>query len=252
MQIQITPAAGKRLIAHALAKQPRISKVLKKGTIVIIAGTTNGYLAEEILKLQGDVGFSKEEFYRGLVLPPDQPLDLLGRMESAHFPGDVVIIDGEWVQDQTIFDIVEELQEGDIIFKGVNAVNYPKKQAAVYIGHPQGGTICASLPAVVGRRVELILPVGLEKRVYGDLNQLAIKLNKPNQEGPRLLPVPGEIYTELEALKDLCGAEAEIIAAGGVNGAEGTIWLNLIGNDHELDKVLELLEKIIHEPSFHL
>lgn len=48
-QFTVTPAMGKRLIAKAMVVHPAVSKVLKKGTLVIIAGTTNGYAAEEIL-----------------------------------------------------------------------------------------------------------------------------------------------------------------------------------------------------------
>ncbi len=59
--------------------------------------------------------------------------------------------------------MVDDLKEGDIIFKGANALDVDKKKAAIYIGHPQGGTILASLEAVVGRRARLILPVGWKK-----------------------------------------------------------------------------------------
>ena len=62
-QFLITPAAGKRLIAKALTKHPAIENALKSGTIVIIAGTTNGYVAEEILTLTGQSeDFSKKRF----------------------------------------------------------------------------------------------------------------------------------------------------------------------------------------------
>jgi len=37
------------------------------------------------------------------------------------------------------------------------------------IGHPKGGTIALALQAAVGRRIRLILPAGLERRVFGDL-----------------------------------------------------------------------------------
>jgi hypothetical protein len=49
-QFLITPSAGKRLIAKTLANHPAIRKAVKNGTLVIVAGTTNGYVAEEILK----------------------------------------------------------------------------------------------------------------------------------------------------------------------------------------------------------
>ncbi len=163
-QFLITPAAGKRLIAKALAENKAINKVLESGTLVIIAGTTNGYVAEEILsKINQINGFSVRRFFRGIVLPPGGPVSDSGRLkyESA-FPGDVVINDGTWKKGLTIFDVVDDLKEGDVILKGANALNYRDKQAAVYIGDPHGGTISASIQAVVGRRVRLILPVGME------------------------------------------------------------------------------------------
>lgn len=68
----------------------------------------------------------------------------------------------------------ENLNEGDVILKGANALDLTHRQAAVLIGHPKGGIIGASLQAVVGeRRVRIILPVGLEKRAYCDLMELA-------------------------------------------------------------------------------
>ena len=69
-QFQITPAAGKRLIAKALKEHNAIKKALKDGTVVIIAGTTNGYVAEEILSSLGQLEeFSRKKFFRGIVLP---------------------------------------------------------------------------------------------------------------------------------------------------------------------------------------
>ncbi len=216
-QFLITPAAGKRLIAKALAKHPAINEALASGTIVIIAGTTNGYVAEEILSSTGqEKNFSRKRFFRGIVLPSGGPVTGSGRIkDETGFPGDVVIKDGIWKQGETIFNVVDDLKEGDVILKGVNALNLPKGQAGIYIGDPHGGTIGASIQAVVGRRVRLILPAGLEKRVYDDLNDLARKLNAPGSHGPRLLPVAGEIVTEIEAISLLTGASAVHVAGGG-------------------------------------
>ena len=49
-QLLITPAMGKRLIAKTIANHPAVRKALRNGTVVIVAGTTNGYVAEEILR----------------------------------------------------------------------------------------------------------------------------------------------------------------------------------------------------------
>ncbi|MCW4053637.1 MAG: hypothetical protein NWE84_01785, partial [Candidatus Bathyarchaeota archaeon] len=65
-QFLVTPSAGKRLIAKALATHAAVSNALKNGTIVIVAGTTNGYVAEEIFKtLGGFTVFSRKRFFRG-------------------------------------------------------------------------------------------------------------------------------------------------------------------------------------------
>lgn len=251
-QVLITPAAGKRIIAKALAKHPAINESLTSGTIVIIAGTTNGYVAEEILSSINQVeNFSRRRFFRGVVLPPGGPVSSSGRLkDETGFPGDVVIKNGIWKRGKTIFDVVENLKEGDIILKGVNAINHPKGQAGIYIGDPHGGTIGVSIQAVVGRRVRLILPAGLEKRVYDDLNVLARKLNAPGSHGPRLLPVAGEIITEIEAISLLTGACTKLIAGGGVGGAEGSIWLAVDGTDEQIKSTKKLLDSIGREPNF--
>ena len=251
-QFLITPAAGKRLIAKALAKHPAVNESLASGTIVIIAGTTNGYVAEEILSFIGQAeNFSRKRFFRGVVLPPGGPVTSSGRIkDETVFPGDVVIKNGIWKQGETVFNVVDDLKEGDVILKGVNALNIPKGQAGIYIGDPHCGTIGASIQAVVGRRVRLILPAGLEKRVYDDINDLARKLNAPGSHGSRLFPVAGEIFTEIEAISLLTGASAQLVAGGGVSGAEGAVWLAVDGNDEQIKSTKELLNSIIREPNF--
>ncbi|MFU2191821.1 MAG: hypothetical protein ACOX08_02525 [Methanobacterium sp.] len=253
-QFMITPASGKRLIAKALINYAPVQSALESGTLVIIAGTTNGYLAEEILSSIGQLeDFSREKFFRGIVLPPSQPRTENGRLfDESGFPGDVVIVDGKWKKGLTIFDVADDLVEGDIIFKGANALDVHKKKAAIYIGHPQGGTILASLRAVIGRRVRLIIPVGLEKRVSTDLDEIAMKLNSPGAHGPRLMPVVGEVFTEIEAIFCLTGAKAEMVAAGGVAGAEGSVWLAVSGVKQEVAVAQKLIKSLSREPLFSL
>jgi hypothetical protein len=252
-QLLLTPSAGKRLIAKALATHPQIQSAAKNGTLVIIAGTTNGYLAEEVLANLGIKGFSKARFFRGLTMPPHKPVTKEGRLtDESQFPGDLVIVKGQWLEGKTIGDIVDSMKEGDVIVKGANALNLEHKQAALLIGHPKAGTVGLTLPAVAGRRIKLFLSVGLEKRINGDLYALAAKLNEPGVEDYRLLPVPGEVFTEIEALKMLCGVEAELMSAGGVNGAEGAVWLLVSGTKAQEEKAEKLVASIASEPPFTL
>ena len=252
-QFVITPAAGKRLIGKAIAKHAAVVKALKKGTIVIVAGTTNGYVAEEILSEIGQAkAFQRDHFYRGIILPPNRPTTSTGRSyDESKFPGDVVIRNGVYQKGKTIFDVVDDLGEGDVILKGANAVNLIQRRAAILIGAPKAGTIGASLPAVIGRRVKLILPVGLEKRIYENLDELAAKMNEPGKQGPRLWPVPGEIFTELDAIALLTGASAQLVAAGGVCGAEGSIWLAVSGKPAQEKAAEDLIKSVVNEPAFN-
>ncbi len=250
-QFVLTTAASKRLIGKALAVHPSVQAALRSATLVIVAGTTNGYAAEEILKGIGqEEGFSKKRFFRGIVLPPGSTTEAGRLPDESDFPGDVVIVKGVWKKGMTIFDVADDLREGDMILKGANALDPVRHQAAVLIGHPRGGTIGVALQATVGRRVRLILPVGLEKRVPGDLMELSARLNAPGGSGPRLLPVPGEVITEIEAFRLLCGAGAEMVAAGGVGGAEGAVWLALRGSEEQMEKAERLMKMVAGEPGF--
>lgn len=244
-QFLLTVAAAKRLIGRALADHPAIKEALRSSTLVIIAGTTNGYVAEEILRDLGQADeFSRKRFFRGILLPPGRTTETGRLPDESGFPGDVVIVRGVWQKGRTIFDVADSLRDGDVIMKGANALDAARKQAAVLIGHPQGGTTIVALQAVVGRRARLILPVGLEKRIPGDLMELAARTNAPEESGYRLLPLPGEVFTEIDAIRLLTGAEADIIAAGGADGAEGAVLLALRGSEEQLAKAEELMKEV--------
>jgi len=241
-QYLVTPAMGKRLIGKAMAVHPAVQRVLAGGTLVVVAGTTNGYVAEEILQSIGQAeGFSRVGFRRGMHAAPG------AEVPQAAFPGDVVIVGGQWQKGKTIFDVADDLQVGDVVLKGANAFDL-RGQAAVQIGHPKGGTVLAAVAAVVGRRVQLIVPVGLEKRVLEDVNVLAQRCNAPEADGPRLLPMPGEVFTELEALRLLTGATACLLAAGGIYGAEGALWLGITGSVEQVEQATALLQSVAVEP----
>ncbi|HOZ45404.1 MAG TPA: hypothetical protein PLO37_03195 [Candidatus Hydrogenedentes bacterium] len=248
----ITPAAGKRLIGKAVAAHAAIGEALESGTIVIIAGTTDGYVAEEILRGLGEAGiFDRRRFFRGITLPPGQPTTETGRLaDERRFPGDVVIVQGVWQQGKTIADVADALKEGDVVVKGANAVNLAQRRAGILIGDPKGGTIALALQASMGRRVRLLITAGLEKRVDADLDTIAALLNAPGAKGPRFWPVAGEMVTELEALSMLTGARVELVAGGGVHGAEGSVWLAVSGNEEQERSAQMLLASVACEPPF--
>lgn len=245
-QFLITIPAGKRLIARAVVALGQIKEALKSHTIVIVSGTTNGYIVEELLTMIGQTDdFSKEMFFRGINVG-------LGIMpQKGKYSGtDVVIEKGKWIKEKTIFDVAQSLGQGDIILKGANAIDSERKIAGIQIANPTIGTSGPILQAVIGRRAQLIIPVGLEKRVFGSISEIAAKLNEPSSTGLRMLPVSGTIITELEAIKILTGSSAELVAAGGVCGAEGSYWISVTGKQEQVDSASEIINSIANEPPF--
>ena len=252
-QILLTPAAGKRLIGMAIAVHPHLLSSLENGIVAIVAGTTNGYVAEEILRLTGNLeGFSRDAFFRGITMPPSKPVDDTGRLAGHNFPGDVIIVKGDWQKGKTLSDVAGEMKSGDLILKGANSVNINTGTAAVLVGHPQGGTIIEAMKAVAGRRTRLIIPVGLEKRVSCSLEEISRKINSPGASGLRMISFQGEIVTELEAISLLSGATASLFAGGGVCGAEGSVWIAVEGGKEKEEKIKNIVNSIKNEPPFLL
>jgi len=251
-QIVMTPASGKRLIAKSMLSHQAIRNALQNHTIAIIAGSTNGYIAEELLmSINQHNGFSRERFFRGITLPPERLISELGRLnDETGFPGDVIITKGVWQKGKTIYDVIDTLALNDVILKGANCIDKTHKRAGILIGQPNGGTIATIMQAVIGKRAQLLIPAGLEKRISDDIDQVVTLINQPSMTGHRMMPVTAEIITEIEAIGNLFGVKATLIAGGGVGGAEGAVWLALEGSDDKLGIAKKALSEIAKEKMF--
>ncbi len=241
----LTVAEGKRLIARAVAALPCVRRALAEGTVVVTKGTTNAYVAEELLGTK----IPKGAYVLGRTVPA-------GSEHKTVFEGkmsEVVFVRGKHVE-MPLAEAVENLKRGDVVIKGANALNYAQKTAGLLVGHPSGGTIAAVLGTVYGRGVHLVIPVGLEKQVSEDISDRAgWMMRRPEyirENMPSLWPIQGEIITELEALSGLTGVEAFQLAAGGICGAEGGIWLGGCGTEEAVANARQLVEDIQGEPLF--
>jgi hypothetical protein len=54
----------------------------------------------------------------------------------------------------------------------------------------------------------------------------------------------------MDAISLLTGADAELIAAGGVSGAEGGIWLEINGTPEAEQKAEQLMKSMVGEVGF--
>ncbi|MBQ2085092.1 MAG: hypothetical protein II464_02370, partial [Oscillospiraceae bacterium] len=151
-----------------------------------------------------------------------------------------------------VYEACGDLKKGDIIFKGANAVNLEEEQAGVLLGSDNIGTAGPVLTAVYGRRVSLIVPVGVEKRVEAPIFDLAQMCDSCDATGLKFLPLPGQVFTELHAIELLTGAYAEILAAGGICGAEGGCYFIADGTDDEIGKLRKLVSEVETEGPFEL
>jgi hypothetical protein len=240
----LTVAEGKRLIARGVAALPCVREAMQSGTVVVTKGTTNAYVAEELL----GHSIAKGAYVLGRTLPAKADT-------AAVFQGnipEVIFVNGEQVA-LTLRDVALQLKRGDVVIKGANALNYDAGVAGLLVGHPEGGTLGTLLGSVYGKGLHLIIPVGLEKEIAEDIRDLSQLINADRQSGggvPALWPMDGEIVTELEALELLTGCEAHQISAGGVCGAEGGSWFAVWGAPEEIAAAKALVESVQGEPAF--
>ena len=237
--VKLTVPESKRLIAKGVAAMGIVKKALAEGIVSIAKGTTNGRVVEEVLGEKID----RSSYVTGNIQPSKGSKEDV--ILSASLP-DVVLQNGEKIEGLTSIESVAKMKQGDVFIKGCNALNYKQKLGGILVGHHAGGTVGGTLGTVVARKIHLILPVGLEKSVYADMNDISKSVRSDDEYvggGPTLMPVSGHIVTEIEALDTLAGVKALQVAAGGVVGAEGGVWLLIEGEKAQIEKALEIIEE---------
>jgi hypothetical protein len=242
----LTVAEGKRLIAKAVAQLPAVQAALTDGMVIICKGTTNTYVAEEILGNPVAHG----AFVLGRVYPAEGGRKLPKNVQAIP---EVVLVNGKLDTTLTLEDAVKKLKPGDVVIKGANLVDQERGLAGVLIGAANAGTTGTILPYVIARKAHLIIPVGLEKQCTGNIEETAAKLREPVESVTRLpsmFLLSGTVVTEIEAIQTLTGVSAFQAAAGGIGGAEGGVWLAFRGTTPQVQQALTILKDIQGEPPF--
>lgn len=225
--VTLTPAESKRLIAKAVVEVDEVRRALRRGIIVVCLGTTNGYVAEEL-----GVRVDKSGFAAGVVLPKGTcALSLRAGMRE------IVLRDGKRI-DATLADVLDELGPRDVVIKGANALD-PTWTAGVFLGSEDGGTVGKFFGTVLSRGVNLVIPVGLDKLIPGSVDELSRRVGTRRFAYATGLPVGiaplrGKVVTEIEAIRLLTGACADVMGSGGVSGAEGSVTLLVSGSERQL------------------
>ena len=235
-------AEGKRLIAKGIAIHPLVKKKMGSGMVIITKGSTNTYIAEELIGLTEDHG----RFVSGNISSKPFPIETNKIQE-------IIIENGKWIE-MPIKEALAALKEGDIVLKGANLLNYEKKQAAVVVGGIDGGTVGRVQPYTENGPGHLIVPIGLEKEVHGDLNDYAkimmFDIKKTESTPLLMLHKNAEIFTEIEAIKLFGNVKVILFASGGINGSEGGKSFAVYGAPAEVEKVMAIISTIKGEPPF--
>ena len=236
-------AESKRLIAKGVAALDFVQEKLKNGIIVVASGSTNACLYEELTGQQID----RRAYVTGRTVPATA-----GSGWEVEALPDLVLVNGEPAADLDRLSALDRMEAGDIYIKGANALNYAVGVAGITIGNPRGGTIGGAMGTIIGKKLQLLIPVGLEKEVPFDIYEAVDLISEPDEHLGHvysLFPVQGTIFTEIEALEVLCGVDAYAVAAGGVAGAEGGLRLLLDGDADAVRAAVALVESIHGEPS---
>ena len=239
----LTVSQSKRIIARGVKNHPAVKAALNTGKIGICRGTTCSYVAEEFL------GHAVEKFSytTGLTLPKEPFPEIEAPKTKMH---DIIIQQGEiHMEGETVIEAAKNMNPGDVIIKGANALNYEKNIAGCLVGHPAGGTVGGFWGPLYGKKIKLIIPVGLEKEISADIIKISTMCMDENS-GNSLMPMTGIIITEIEALNILTGASSYQIASGGIRGSEGSIRLHIAGTAEQINSVKRIISEIENEPPY--
>lgn len=239
----LTVAEAKRLIGKGVAVLPCVQRAMAEGTIVVTRSTTSGYVLEELLGRKVE----RLKFVTGKTLPSGHPER--GKLVSAEMP-EMILRQGTIDENADPEAVPGELGAGDVVIKSPNALDYARGLVGYLIGAPDGGTVGKYLGPSHGKHVHFVAPCGLEKQIAGDLVEASQLLMAAGERlrGPSLWVTPAEIVTELDAIELLTGARAVQIAAGGILGAEGAVWIAAYGTEQQIDAVKTLIDEVHGEP----
>jgi hypothetical protein len=243
--VTLTPAESKRLIAKGLLATELIQEVLKNGYLCITMGTTSSYLVEEIL---GE--YDKTRHIAGIVVSKG-----LAITDGTKRFKDAIFYKGKYIEDTKVIDNMDKLGPDDVIIKSANGLD-ENFVPIVLLASTTGGSIGSFLVAAAARNITIVMPIGLEKSIPVSYDDFVGQFGMADWDYAIGTPVgaiavhEGIPFTEMEALEALFAVDATPIAAGGVNGAEGSVTFFIEGDDDDIAQAYEYLKGIKGEPLF--
>ncbi len=234
----LTSAESKRLIAKGVAALPEVKRALKDGRVIVARGTTNAFVAEELLGSP----IPKARYVSGLIC--DGRLEVTG--EDTRIAA-LVLVNGKPAEAR-YREVLNDFDAPDIFIKGANAVD-PQGHAGILVQNPEGGTIGEALPITAARGATIIVPVGLEKLIPSVIEASQkcgrSRLSYATGYAVGYMPlVSALVVTEVQALGILAGVKATHVASGGVAGSEGSVVLAVEGAQKAVQHAISIVESV--------
>jgi hypothetical protein len=244
VQVVLTPAESRRLIAKATVALPEVQYAYKNGMIIIARGITSAYISEELFGIKVD---SKAHQTVGIVCNGITDANSNPPPCTWH-----VTRQGKVVENADSNKEILSFGPNDVFIKGANAIDH-EGTAGICSSSVKGGTIGMAWPIVTPRDAHLIIPVGLEKMIPSVMEAAkhsGIYRFKYSTGLPvKIVPVQtGKVVTEIQAFAILAGVRAYMLASGGVGGSEGAVVLALEGDEERVIKAFDVVKSIKEEP----
>lgn len=236
-----TPWEGRRIIGKAVAALPVVQNAYKNTEMIIAHGSTNVFVAEEIM---GSVP-NKEFYLSGQVIN-----NVLCQTQPEEKPPIIRLVKGKLMPPSGMMDeMLRNFDDKCVFIKGGNAVD-PDFNAGVFCAHPGCGTIGFAMGIMMARGAKLIIPLGLEKLVPS-VTESARHMGQDTfyyHSGQRvgMMPVTNAIViTEVQAFKILFDIDdVTHVGGGGAMGSEGSVVLVAEAEKEKIDAAVELYESI--------
>jgi hypothetical protein len=241
IQITLTSAEGKRIIAKGIKALPGVQKIQKRGKILLKGGTTVSAVSEELC--------GKPMRISGMITPQGTLTSRFKHeMQWAHAQ---ILKGGQIIPLHTREDWEKEVPfftPEDLVITGANAFDVHGR-AALMAATYDGGSSLPFYQTLLIEGVPFLIVVGLEKWVPGNLGEVIPLAGRKKVDfsygaAVGLIPVFGTLFTEVEALETLAGVKAWVIGKGGIHGAEGSTTFLVDGPPKEVMKIDKIYQSV--------
>ncbi len=237
VQITLTVAEAKKLIAKGVAALPEVQEAKQNGKLFFKGGTTASAASEELvgmpLKISGRISPRGGKTGGKEVKEGHNLLFSNGQ--------------GEYV-DHRLKEVVAGLGKGDVVIIGANAVDH-RGEAAMMVGGSLGGPPGEVLVGLLAGGATVLVVAGFEKLIPGTISEAVAacgrkKIDLAMGMAVGLVPIPGRLINEAAALEILTGVKCTVIGMGGVFGAEGATTMVVDGTAQQVEQVLAIVEQL--------